>query len=223
MAQRAVQQRKLVSDTGAEGPLGPFDRAALVASGWSRSVACPLVVGRQVYGAIVLAWPANEEPTPAALSTLEVACGLVALQLACQSDVERRAEVQNVGVRAARLTALGLLASGFAEEATHRLDEVARGVADQQRAVEATLARVGVAASAALSASAAATAGALERAQASAARFRAVTESGTPERLDLRELAVDAVALIQPMFRHRRVDIELRADGEHLVVGRRGS
>ena len=222
VAQRAAQQRKLVSDTGAEGPLGPFDRASLAASGWSRSVACPLVVGRQVYGAIVLAWPAHEEPTPAALSTLEVACGLVALHLACQSDVERRAEVQNVGVRAARLTALGLLASGFAEEATLRLDEVARGVADQQRAAEAMLARPGAGAGAALSASAAATAGALERAQASAARFRAVTESGTPERVDLRELAVDAVALIQPMFRHRRVDIELRADGEHLVVGRRG-
>jgi CheY-like chemotaxis protein/signal transduction histidine kinase len=221
-AQRAAQQRKLVIDNGVEGPLGPFDRASLAAAGWACSVACPLIVGRQVYGAIVLAWPANEEPAPAALSTLEVACGLVALHLACQSDVERRAEVQNVGVRAARLTALGLLASGFAEEASQRLDEVARGVAEQQRAVDAALTRPGPGVGAALATRAAETAGALQRAQVSAARFRAVTESGTPERVDLRELAADAIALIQPMFRQRRIDIELRADGGHLVVGRRG-
>jgi CheY-like chemotaxis protein/signal transduction histidine kinase len=222
VAQRAAQQRKLVIDTGIEGPLGPFDRAELAATGWSYLVACPLVVGRQVYGAIVLGWPAAEEPTPAALATLEVACGLVSLQMACQSDVQRRAEDQNVGVRSARLTALGLLASGFAEEASARLADVARGVAEQQRSMEALINSPGPGAVAALASRTAETTGALQRARTSAARFLAVTERGTPERLDLRELAGDAMALIQPMFRQRRIDIELRADSGHLVVGRRG-
>ncbi|MEO5731671.1 MAG: response regulator, partial [Byssovorax sp.] len=99
---------------------------------------------------------------------------------------------------------------------------VARGVAEQQRSLEALIARPGPSAVAALASRTAETTGALQRAQTSASRFLAVTERGTPERLDLRELASDAIALIQPMFRDRRIDIELRADGGHLVVGRRG-
>jgi CheY-like chemotaxis protein/signal transduction histidine kinase len=222
VAQRAAQQRKMAIDDGVEGSVGPIDRAALSADGWAHIVACPLAVGRHVHGALVLAWPADEEPAPAALATLEIACNLVALQMACQTDVQRRAEGQNVGERAARLTALGLLAGGFAEEASEGLAEVARGLAEQQRNVEALLEHPGPRSLAAVTSRAAETAAALARAQAGAARFRAVTERGAPERLDLREIAADAIALIQPMFRHRRVDVELRAEGAHLVVGRRG-
>jgi CheY-like chemotaxis protein/signal transduction histidine kinase len=222
VAQRAAQQRKMVIDDGREGAVGPIDRAALTAAGWAHVVACPLAVGRHVHGAIVLAWAADEEPQPAALATLEIACNLVALQMACQSDVQRRAEGQNVGVRAARLTALGLLAGGFAEEASARLADLARGLTEQQHSVEALLERPGSRSLTAMSARGAEIASALQRAQAGAARFLAVTERGAPERLELREIAADAVALIQPMFRQRRIDVELRADAGHLVVGRRG-
>ena len=222
VAQRAAQQRKLVIDDGLDGAVGPVDRAALTAAGWGHLVACSLAVGRHVHGAIVLAWPADEAPPPAALATLEVACNLVALQMACQTDVQRRSEGHNVGARAARLTALGLLASGFAEDAGERLDELARSIAEQQRTVDALVERPGSRSLTTIAARVAETTAALQRAQAGAARFRAVTERGAPARLDLREIAADAIALIRPMFRHRRVDIELRADPGHVVVGRRG-
>jgi CheY-like chemotaxis protein/signal transduction histidine kinase len=219
VAQRAAQQRKIVIDDGRDGGVGPVDRAALAAAGWGHIVACPLAVGRQVHGAIVLAWPSGEEPPAAALATLEVACNLVALQMACQTDVQRRAEGQHLGARAARLTALGLLAGGFAEDARARLAEVARGLGEQQSALDGAPDRVG---SPPVMARGAAVSAALQRAQASAERFLAITERGAPDRLDLREIAADAVALIQPIFRDRRVDIDLRGGAGHVVVGRRG-
>lgn len=222
VAQRAAQQRKLAIDSGLDGAVGPIDRGALAAAGWAHLVACPLAVGRHVHGAIVLAWPADEEPAPTALATLEIACNLVARHMACQTDVQRRTEGHNVGARAARLTALGLIAGGFAEEASERLDELARGLAEQQRTVEALVDHPGSRSLAAINSRAAETAASLQRARANTARFRAVTEPGAPERLDLREIAADAIALIRPMFRHRRVDVELRAEPGHVVVGRRG-
>lgn len=222
VAQRAAQQRKLTIDDGLAATVGPIERAALTAGGWGYVVACPLAVGRHVHGAIVLAWPADEKPSAAALATLEIACNLVGLQMACLSDVERRVEGQNVGARAARLTALGLLAGGFAEDANQRLAEVAGSLAQQQRSVEILLDRPGPSSLAAVTSRAAELTAALQRAQVGAARFLAVTERGVPHRLDLRDVAADAVALIEPMFRHRRVDVELRAEAEHIVVGRRG-
>ena len=222
VAQRAAQQRKLVIDDGLDGAVGPVERAALTAAGWGHVAACPLAVGRHVHGAIVLAWPADEAPPPAAVATLEVACNLVALQMACQTDVRRRTEGHNVGARAARLTALGLLAGGFAEDASERLDELARGIAEQQRTVEALVDRPGSRSMAAITSRVAETAASLQRARAGTARFCAVTERGAPERLDLREIAADAIALIHPMFRQRRVAVELRGGAGHVVVGRRG-
>ena len=222
VAQRAAQQRKLMIDDGLAATVGPIDRAALTAGGWGCVVACPLAVGRHVHGAIVLAWPTDEPPSAAALATLEIACNLVALQMACQSDVQRRVEGQNVGAREARLTTLGLLAGGFAEQANQRLAEVARGLAEQQRSVDALLDRPGPSSLAAVTSRALELKSALQRAQIGAARFLAVTERGAPERLDLRDVAADAVALLEPMFRHRRVDVELRAGADHLVIGRRG-
>jgi CheY-like chemotaxis protein len=192
-------------------------------------VACPITAGREVYGVLVFAWPHDEEPFYLGLAVVEVACNMMAIQRSHRRDEQRRQEGHHGDVRAARMAALGILAGGFAEELSAQLSEIERRLAEQQRVEGALRARLaayeghgsGAAKGASREASALAPADALQAARASAARFLAAIQPSAPGRVDLATIAADVLALAAPHLRRRRIDVELRSAGEHLVVGRK--
>lgn len=200
-AQKAALTRKVVveRDLGATGA-GPLDRGALSRARWGQVLACPIYAGRDVYGALVLAWPADEETHEPAL-VVEIACNMLAVQMARHDDEQRRAESRDGAVRSARMVGLGILASGFAEEVGDRLADCERRLGEQQRPVDL--------------------AEALQLARKSTARFLSAVVPSAPERVDLGALTADVLALVAPHLRRHRVEIALRASGEHGIVGRR--
>ncbi|MFT3765881.1 MAG: response regulator [Minicystis sp.] len=228
-AQKAARTRKLVvdHDLGADGA-GPIDRAALAQARWGQVIACPLASGREVYGVLVLAWPADEEPPYPALALVEIACNMIAVHMARRSDVQQRAERCAGDVRAARMAGLGVLARGFAEDLSGQLDELGRRFTEQQRLVDSLRARLLAREGDSRSLSEARTARApdpteaLRPAREATARFLSAIQPSAPERLDLTALAADVLALAGPRLRRHRIEITLRASGDHAVVGRRG-
>jgi CheY-like chemotaxis protein len=80
VAQRAVESRKLVMDR----VITPADRAVFAEARWEQTVACPLAVGGEVLGVVVIAWPDVEQPDERALATIEIGCHMTALEMARQ-------------------------------------------------------------------------------------------------------------------------------------------
>lgn len=219
VAQLAAERRRLVVDRDlAANTGGKLDRAALAAAGWEQAVACPIAVGRQVFGALVLAWRAADEPDPAVIAALEIACSLVAFQAACRSDGQRRVDEERSDAGAARMIALGMLAGGFAEDLGGHLTEARERLGELRRLLDALPSQPQARA---LDALAARASGAITRAEQTGARFLAALETGAPERLDLARVAADAVALVKPLLEARRVDVRLSPAEGHFVVGRR--
>lgn len=231
-AQKAARLRKIVVDRYPSEPAGaPADRAssssdvdvgALALARWEQVLACPIVAGREVYGALVLAWPADHDTQHGQLA-LEIAGNMLAVQMARHSDELRRGEARDGAVRSARMVGLGILASGFAEDLHAQLVDLQRSLDEQRRVVETLRARLvtreGQAEARAVRA--ADPEATLRLAQESTARFLAAIQPSAPERVDLGALAVDVLALTAPHLHRRRVEVELRAGGEHAVVGRR--
>lgn len=227
-AQKAAQTRKLVADRDLEAAgRGSLDRDALARARWGQVVACPIAVGREVYGVLVLAWPPADEPEYEALAVMEIACNMMAIQMGRRSDEHRHGEARGTDVRAARLATLGILASGFAEDLDAQLADVGRRLDEQQRLGEAL--RVRLAAHEGVARGGAETRAdrapealeILRPAREGTARFLAAIQGRAPERLELCALLADVLSLVAPHLRRRRIEVALRGVGEHWVVGRR--
>ena len=227
-AQKAAQTRKLVADRDLEAAASsPLDRGALARARWGQVVACPVAVGREVYGVLVFAWPPADEPEYATLAVVEIACNMLAIQMARRSDEHRRGEGRGADVRAARMATLGMLAGGFAEELDAQLADVGRRLDEQQRIGDTLRARLAVhegdaeVRAVARAERAADPVEVLRPAREGTARFLAAIQPSAPDRVELGALVADVLALVAPHLRRRRIAVELRAGGEHFVVGRR--
>jgi CheY-like chemotaxis protein len=242
-AQRAAHSRKLVTDRDLAGAeRSPLDRAALALSRWAKVVACPICSGREVYGVMVLAWPEDEEPRELALAVVEIACNMLALHSARRGQERRQARARESDLRATRMAALGIVASGFAEQLDAHLAEIGRRLDDHGDGGSSSVTMPFQSALPApghdggrppippgLAAASLGTIGrsppevaeALRPAREVAARFLAAIQPSAPERLDLGAVVADALALAAPRLRRRGIEVTLHTAGEHVVVGRR--
>ncbi len=212
-AQRAAQTRKLVADRSVGAAEGcPLDRTALALARWGQVVACPIVSGRDVYGVLVFAWPADEEPCYQGLAVIEIACNMLAIHMARRSHEHRQAGSRGGDARTFRMAALGIVASGLAEELDTQLAEIGRRLDNPQRISSALRARA---------AGASDPGEALRPARETTARFLSAIRPSTPESVDLAAVVADVVALTSPHLNRRRIAVQLKTAGEHLVVGRR--
>ncbi|APR88113.1 response regulator [Minicystis rosea] len=227
-AQTAAQTRKLVAahDLGA-GEACPIDREALARARWEQVIACPVAADREIFGVLVLAWPGDEEPPYTALAVLEIACNMIAASMARRASEPHASRADTSDARGARLSGLGILARGFAEDLGTELAEIERRFTEQHRLVDTLRGRLlaredDVRAQVwARTLRPTAAAEALRPARESTARFLAAIQRSAPERLELAALAADALALATPHLRRLRVDVKLLANGEHYIIGRR--
>lgn len=232
IAQRAAGARGLVAGRAvagsgggrldaapaAAGSGGGRLEAALAAAGWAHAAACPIVVEREVLGVLVIAAAPGELGAPAA-AILRIACNLMALQMARAHVDQRLREYRSGDARSARLSAFGLLAGGFAGEITPAVAALEEGIAEQRRVIE----RLRGPEAEELAALAARSAGVAREVRESAARLHAAVRSGTvAERLDLGAVVMDALALLGPALRGRRIELHAACPGGHFIVGRRG-
>jgi nitrogen-specific signal transduction histidine kinase len=218
IAQRAAQARSLCADRALAGSGGQGLDGALAAAGWAQAVACPIVAEREVLGVLVIAASRRELGAPAA-ATLRIACNLMALQMSRASVDQRLDEHRSGDARAARLAAFGLLAGGFAGEIEPALTALEEGLAAQQRLVE----RLRGPEAEELAELAARSAERARSVRESAGRLHAAVRSGTvAERLDLGRLVGDALALVGPALRSRRIELHAACPEGHFIVGRRG-
>ena len=162
-------------------------------------MACPIATGRDVYAVLVFAWPVDEEPHYLGLAIIEIACNMMAIQMARFRREQEQAEARGGDLRAERMAVVGILASGFAEDLDVRLAEIARRLGDPQRPPAEIL----------------------RPARETTARFLSAIRPAAPERLELGALAADVLTLAAPHLQRRRIDVQLRRTGAHFVVGRR--
>jgi CheY-like chemotaxis protein len=138
---------------------------------------------------------------------------------------ERHGDVR--GAEEARLRALGVLATGFAEEIEQELAHLDRQFEEQRELIERLRDRPAAPAPGQDPASllllrTADCWAALKRSRKAVRRFASVIEPGAPERLDLTLVAADALTLVAPRLRSLRVTVRLQASKGHFVTGRRG-
>ncbi len=197
-AQRAAAERRLVADRRpAATAKGALDRVAMSLAQWAHVVACP-IADRDLYGVLVFTWTEGEdEPSPPALAVVEIACGMIAAHLSRRAAEPPRAPAKAGGARVVRASALGILASAFAEDLDARLAAIERPGApgEQARAVAAV--------------------------RRSAARFLAALTPAPHAPVDVVALADDVLALTAPHMRRRGIAVSLDAVGPHAVVARR--
>lgn len=90
IAQRAAHTRSLVVEQDlARTSAGRLDHAVLALSGWSQAAACPIAVGRELFGVVVVAAPAMSELSPDAMAVLEIGCNCLALRLGLRAEEQR--------------------------------------------------------------------------------------------------------------------------------------
>src|SRR5262249_4072886 len=91
IAQRAAESRSLVVDRDLSACEAGALAAALSAAGWAEAAACPIAARGELHGVLLIAAPAAQEISPAALAALEIGGDTLALHLA--SLPRARAEI----------------------------------------------------------------------------------------------------------------------------------
>jgi len=224
IAQRAAKGKKTVveSDLASSSSRGGVDPKALAAAGWVAAAAVPIVVGREVIGVFCAAHPDSEPFTAEPILYLETAANVVALALGNerQADSERRDGGRRV--QTAQMAALGMLATGVADELRGPLGALALQLKEQERIVAELRAHgAGVVREAEQLAELTAEASqAVRRSREITARLLAAVQGGDPESVELGALVREALASLEPGLTHRGITLEAAIDPECVISGR---
>ncbi|MDI3291557.1 ATP-binding protein [Polyangium sp. 15x6] len=238
-AQTAVKKRRVATETDAAAALaGRIDPELVNVSGWGTILAAPIMIGRDVLGALVVAAPSPEMLSPEATFVLETAANMLALSMAHEKARDRavilaeeakpRAGTQDrrgADAKLARLAILGSLAAGFADEMRWPLSSLGTQLEEQEKLIGHLRVRFPGVASAlddlARIQDEATTA--LKFARTAGTRLLSALEESNAEPVDLEDLAHEAAALVEPTARGRNVDLLVTAvhGSSPVVVGKR--
>jgi signal transduction histidine kinase/CheY-like chemotaxis protein len=204
---RAARARKLTVE------LAEWDE------GWHHVAVAPLVCGRRVVGALVVGSPSSFPSS--SLAALELAAAIVALSLdrpAPPSDEARGAEL----VKTEQMAMLGLLVAHVADDLRGPLDVLALQLDEVERLVAQLRSFDGRASEVdSLEDLSVEMRDSVRRLTETASRMLGAVRSSKLERIDLVDVARDAVHLLAPSMAGRGVRLEARLEGSAPVLGRR--
>ncbi|TKD01841.1 GAF domain-containing sensor histidine kinase [Polyangium fumosum] len=239
-AQTAAKKRRITTEMDAATALaGRIDRELVNSAGWGTILAMPILIGRDVLGALVVATPSAEMLSPEAPFVLETAANMLALSMAHEKAQGRAAalaaeevkpvagalERRGADAKLARLAILGSLAAGFADEMRWPLSSLGTQLEEQEKLIGHLRVRFPGVASAlddlARIQDEATTA--LRFARTAGTRLLSALEDSSAEPVDLGDLAHEAAALVEPTARARNVDLLVTAvhGSSPIVVGKR--
>ncbi|MDI1475517.1 ATP-binding protein [Polyangium sp. y55x31] len=238
-AQTAAKKRRVITETDAAAALaGRIDPELVNSAGWGTILAAPIMIGRDVLGALLVAAPSPEMLSPEATFVLETAANMLALSMAHEKARDRAValaeeakpragtlERRGADAKLARLAILGSLAAGFADEMRWPLSSLGTQLEEQEKLIGHLRVRFPGVASAlddlARIQDEATTA--LKFARTAGTRLLSALEESNAEPVDLEDLAHEAAALVEPTARARSVDLLVTAvhGSSPVVVGKR--
>ncbi|MDI1443979.1 ATP-binding protein [Polyangium sp. 6x1] len=239
-AQTAAKKRRVTTEMDAGAALaGRIDPELVNGAGWSTILAAPIMIGRDVLGALVVAAPSAEMLSPEAPFVLETAANMLAMSMAHEKARGHAGAVaaeegkpaagmherRGADAKLARLAILGSLAAGFADEMRWPLSSLGTQLEEQEKLIGHLRVRFPGVASAlddlARIQDEATTA--LKFARTAGTRLLSALEDSSAKPVDLEDLAHEAAALVEPTARARRVDLLVTAvhASSPVVVGKR--
>ncbi|HVK70073.1 MAG TPA: ATP-binding protein [Polyangium sp.] len=235
-AQTAAKKRRVTTEMDAATALaGRIDRELVNSAGWGTILAAPILIGRDVLGALVVATPSAEMLSPEAPFVLETAANMLALSMAHEKAQGRDAEEvkpaagtherRGADAKLARLAILGSLAAGFADEMRWPLSSLGTQLEEQEKLIDHLRVRFPGVASALddLARIQDEATMALKFARTAGTRLLSALEDSSATPVDLEDLAHEAAALVEPTARARNVDLLVTAvhGSSPVVVGKR--
>lgn len=233
VVQHAVKRRRTIVEDDAASMLGARVPASVLRStGWNALASAPIVIGRDVLGAVTVAAPSSELLTPQRLAMLETVANVVALFLAREKSLsdepaltEAPTSLHEVDEKLTRLATLGLLALGFADDLRTVSSQLASFIKHQEKWLEQLRVRHPGAAPVIrdLEPLQEEAASALMLARMSGGRLLTALEEDTAEVIDVGSVAYDVVGHIEPTARARNVDVivTVQPGSDPLIRGKR--
>lgn len=217
VAQRVAKRRRPEFDEELAGErLGLSLRPTLQKAGWRALAACPIAVGRNLHGVIVLAAAAPATLDKDALLLLETACGMLALALDRQRHTEHERDRRLEESKTAQLATIGLLAATVTQDLAAPLGHMKLQLDDLEEAL--TVRRGQGQQLAELEELTADIASSLTYAQATIDRLMALSQHSEPEVLDFALVAQDSVALLRRSVQARNIEVDIEGGDEAMLV-----
>jgi len=233
VVQHAVKRRRTTVEDNAASMFGArVAESVLRTAGWNALASAPIVIGRDILGAITVAALSSDLFTPQRLAMLETVANVVALFLAREKTLPEEApstegptSLSEVDEKLTRLATLGLLALGFADDLRAVSSRLASYIKHQEKWLEQLRVRHPGAAPVIreLEPLQEEAASALMVARMSGGRLLAALDENTAEAVDTGSVVYDVVGHIEPTARARNVDIlvAVQPGSDLLIRGKR--
>ena len=233
VVQHAVKRRRLMVEEDAATMFGSrIPVATLRSAGWNAIACAPIVIGRDVLGAVSVAAPSAEHLTQPRLAMLETVANVLALFLAREKTLadeaphtEHPASLSELDEKLTRLATLGALALGFADDLRAVSTQLASFIKHQEKWLTQLRLRHPGAAPVIrdLEPLQEEAASALMLARVSGGRLLSALEEIAPEAVDMASVVYDVVGHVEPTSRARNVDVlvAIQPNSEPLIRGKR--
>lgn len=233
VVQHAVKRRRVLVEADVASMFGARVPAAMLRNaGWNAIACAPIVIGRDVLGAVSLAAPSAELFTPPRLVMLETVANVVALFLAREKTFSDEApqtsgpsSLSELDEKLTRLATFGILALGFADDLRAVSAQLSSFIKHQEKWLAQLRLRHPGAAPVIrdLEPLQEEAASALMLARTSGGRLLSALEESAPEVIDAASAVYDVVGHIEPTARARNVDVlvAVQPSSDPLIRGKR--
>ncbi len=233
VVQHAVKRRRTTVVEDAASMFGERVPASVLRNaGWNALASAPIVIGRDILGAVTVAAPSSELLSPQRLAMLETVANVVALFLAREKSLSEDApltesprSLNDVEEKLTRLATHGVLALGFADDLRTVSSQLASFIVHQEQWLEQLRVRHPGAAPVIrdLEPLQEEAASALMLTRMSGGRLLAALDESATELIDTGSVVYDVVGHVEPTALARNVDIlvAVQPSSDPLILGKR--